>query len=107
MVSRGEPIPVIFAPILLRQFAKSAISGSQAADSITVLPFAKTAAIRTFAVPRTVEPKGPPRKISLPVRPLGVSDDVTIFKVDLCAELAQSPQVNVYWPVAYCTSTGH
>ena len=73
IISRGEPIPVIFAPILFRKFAKSATSGSQAADSITVRPFASVAAISTFAVPSTVEPNGPPIKISLPLKPFGAS----------------------------------
>ena len=73
IVNRGEPMPLILAPILLRQFARSAISGSHAADSITVRPPANVAAISTFAVPSTVEPNGPPRNISLPTNPFGAS----------------------------------
>ena len=44
------------------------ISGSQAALWMTVRPGTSTAAQSTFAVPVTVGPKGPPRKISRPPR---------------------------------------
>lgn len=73
----GSLLRAIFIHMLFnatcRHLAKSAISGSQAADSITVVPFAIVAAIITFAVPSTVEPNDPPRNISLPFRPLGAS----------------------------------
>ena len=39
------PAPAIFAPIALRQSARSTISGSRAAFSITVSPLASVAAI--------------------------------------------------------------
>ena len=73
MVSRGEPMPLIRAPMALRQLARSVISGSQAADSMTVRPLASVAAISTLAVPNTVEPKGPPRKMLAPLSPWGAS----------------------------------
>ena len=47
------PAPFIDAPILMRQFAKSIISGSFAAFRILVLPFANDAAIITFSVAPT------------------------------------------------------
>jgi hypothetical protein len=49
-------LPVILAPIWLRKFARSVTSGPQAADSMTVVPLAKQAAIITLSVPSTVEP---------------------------------------------------
>ena len=51
---REVPAPVIFAPILLRQSATSLISGSRAAFSITVVPWASEAAISAVWVPPTV-----------------------------------------------------
>ena len=69
MTNRGEPIPLILAPIAFRQFAKSATSGSHAADSISVVPLASVAAIITLPVPSTVEPNGPPKKICAPTNP--------------------------------------
>src|ERR1700755_1901352 len=41
---RDVPAPVILAPILLRQSATSPTSGSRAALSMTVVPFARGAA---------------------------------------------------------------
>jgi len=73
MVIRGEPAPVIWAPMALRYSARSWISGSHAADSMTVLPSASVAAIIRLAVPSTVEPNGPPRKISAPLSRLAVA----------------------------------
>ena len=46
MVMTLVPAPLIFAPMLFRQFAKSITSGSRAAFSITVVPSAKVAAGR-------------------------------------------------------------
>ena len=48
------PSPVISAPIELRKVTRSAISGSRAAFSITVLPSAKTAAMSKFSVAPTL-----------------------------------------------------
>ena len=47
------PAPMICAPMRLRNAARSAISGSRAALSIVVVPFARTAAMRTFSVAPT------------------------------------------------------
>lgn len=58
------PAPVIHAAdMALSMLARSATSGSHAADSMMVTPLAKAAADITLAVPSTVEPKGPPRKM--------------------------------------------
>ncbi len=54
IVITEEPAPSIFAPALLRKFARSTISGSLAQFSSVVIPSAKTAAIITFSVPPTV-----------------------------------------------------
>lgn len=44
MVTTGVPAPTILAPISLSMLARSTISGSRAALSITVVPCARTAA---------------------------------------------------------------
>ena len=49
----GVPAPSILAPILLRQLATSAISGSQAAFFKMVSPSASVAAIITLCVAPT------------------------------------------------------
>ena len=56
---RSVPAPSIFAPILLRKFARSTTSGSHAAPSMTVTPSERTAAIITLSVPSTVGPYFP------------------------------------------------
>ena len=48
------PAPRIFAPIAFKNVAKSTISGSSAAFSITVLPLAIEAAMITFSVAPTL-----------------------------------------------------
>ncbi len=65
---RGVPAPEIFAPILLRQSARSTTSGSQAALSITVVPWASEAAIIAVWVPPTVTLEN---AISPPASPRG------------------------------------
>ncbi len=73
MVTVGLPAPEICAPIAFRKSARSTTSGSQAALSMTVTPSASAAAIITFAVPSTVEPARPPRKIAEPTRRLALA----------------------------------
>jgi len=92
MVSLGEPMPVTFAPIAFSMPARSLISGSQAADSITVVPFARVAAISMFAVPRTVDPKGPPRNMFLPMRPLGAVATMLPFLREISAPSSRRPR---------------
>ncbi len=53
-VSVEDPIPSIFAPIWVSIAARSTISGSRAALSITVGPSASTAAMRMFSVAPTL-----------------------------------------------------
>jgi hypothetical protein len=48
------PAPVMRAPIELRNAARSAISGSRAALSMTVVPLAITAAMSRFSVAPTL-----------------------------------------------------
>ena len=48
------PAPLIFAPIEFRKFARSTTCGSRAAFSMTVSPFAFTAARMMFIVAPTV-----------------------------------------------------
>ena len=68
IVMVGVPAPLTLAPILFRQSAKSAISGSQAEFVITVWPFASTAASRVCSVAPT-DTNG--NSISPPFRPRG------------------------------------
>ena len=68
MTIRGVPAPEICAPILFRQSATSAISGSQAALVMTVVPFASVAAISATWVPLTVTLG---KSTSAPFRPPG------------------------------------
>jgi len=48
------PTPSILAPIAERKAARSPISGSRAAFSMTVVPLAATAAINRFSVAPTL-----------------------------------------------------
>ena len=66
IVRVGLPAPSMIAPIFESMAHRSAISGSQAAFSITVVPGIDTAAISTFAVPVTVLPNLPPRYTCAP-----------------------------------------
>ena len=68
MVMRGEPRPVILAPMAMSRRPTSSISGSQAAHSMTVTPVASAAADITLAVPSAVLPLGPPKKMCPPRR---------------------------------------
>jgi hypothetical protein len=54
IVMIAVPAPWIFAPILLSTSASSSTSGSRAAFSITVRPFASAAAMIRFSQPVTV-----------------------------------------------------
>ena len=49
------------APIVFKNCPRSTISGSVAAPVITVVPRASVAALKTLAVPVTVDPSGPAR----------------------------------------------
>ena len=68
-----EPAPSTRAPIAFRKFARSTTSGSRAADSITVVPRANTAAIIRLSVPSTVGPLSPRISTVVPTRPFGAS----------------------------------
>ena len=62
---RRRPMPSIWAPMGLRKRQRSAISGSRAALSSTVVPLARTAAMRMFSVAPTL---GNSRVMSAPRR---------------------------------------
>jgi hypothetical protein len=51
---RAEPAPTMRAPMALSSPARSLTSGSRAAFSMTVVPWASAAAIMRFSVPVTV-----------------------------------------------------
>ena len=55
MVMTSVPAPLIFAPMALSVSARFTTSGSLAAFSSRVVPFARAAAIMIFSVPPTVE----------------------------------------------------
>ena len=65
-----EPSPVILAPIAVKNSPRSTTSGSRAALSIVVTPFAKVAAVIIFSVAPTL---GNSRVIFAPLNPLGAS----------------------------------
>ena len=54
MVKVSVPAPLMLAPILFKRMAKSTISGSRAAFSMTVVPLARVAAIIRFWVAPTL-----------------------------------------------------
>ena len=62
------PTPSILAPIAANIWARSTISGSRAALSITVVPWASTAAISRFSVAPTL---GKSSQMLAPVSPSG------------------------------------
>ena len=68
IVISGVPKPSIFAPIETRNSPRSTTSGSRAALSIVVTPFARTAAVIIFSVAPTL---GKSSDIAAPVRPFG------------------------------------
>ena len=63
-----EPASRMSAPILFRKLARSTISGSRAAFSMIVRPFAVTAPIITFSVAPTL---GKSRVTMVPLSPWG------------------------------------
>ena len=62
----GVPKPSIFAPIEIKNSPRSTMSGSRAALSIVVTPFANTAAVIMFSVAPTL---GKSSSTGAPVRP--------------------------------------
>ena len=101
---RRGPAPLIRAPILVRQSARSTTSGSRAALRITVCPCASTAAIRAVcgAADRDL------RKLDLgalqAARRLG--NHISGFDVDLRAEAFQHHQQQVDRPRADRAAAG-
>ena len=91
MVMRRVPAPSILAPIEMRKSARSTTSGSQAADSMMVVPLARTAAIMRLSVPRTVGPCLPRRSTSVPVRPSFAAMNMLPPSVSMVAPIAWRP----------------
>ena len=94
MVITGLPAPVIIAPIWPSISARSEISGSRAALSITVMPLASTAAIRMFSVAPTL---GKSRLICAP-RSSVASPTTDPCSISIRAPSARSP--------LWCMSSG-
>ena len=87
------PAPLIRAPILTRQSARSLTSGSRAALAISVEPCASAAAIIATWVPPTVTLG---KSISAAVEAFGrLGDDVAGLDRDLGAELLQRHQQKI------------
>ena len=90
IVMIGVPAPWIRAPILLSTSASSSTSGSRAAFSITVRPFASAAAIMRFSLPVTV---GMSSTIVAPRSRLRLDLDVAVLERDLGAHRLEALQV--------------
>ena len=87
------PAPSIRAPIAVSIVQMSTISGSRAALSISVMPSARTAAIRMFSVAPTL---GKSSQISAPVQAVRrVGDHEAVLAGDVGAELGQAGDVHV------------
>ena len=87
-----DPAPRIMAPIRFKKAARSAISGSLAALSITVVPLARTAASNRFSVaPDTRELE---HDVS-PEEPLRPPLDVAVLEGERGAHLLEAGQVHV------------
>ena len=94
ITTRRVPAPEIRAPILTRKLARSTTSGSLAAESITVVPRASTAAIMRLSVPRTVGPCFPLMSISPPTSPSGALKTMSPASM---STLAPSPCMAFIW----------
>ncbi len=103
---RSVPAPSIFAPILLRKFARSTTSGSHAAPSMTVTPSASTAAIITLSVPSTVGPNLPCMLDLCPAQFRRKNFDVTALHAHCGAERFEAFQVQINWPIANDATAG-
>ena len=86
------PLPRSRAPIAFRRSAKSEISGSRAALSMTVVPFANAAAMRMFSVAPTL---GNSSVIGAPLKPIGEAPDVAVLELEGRAERLETGQVHV------------
>src|SRR5208283_500033 len=71
-------------------------SGSQAALSMTVTPWASVAAIITLAVPRTVEPARPPKKYGGAHQPLCAGRGVAAFDHDFRPQSGEAFEVQIH-----------
>ena len=77
------PSPDIFAPIEIKNSPKSTTSGSRAAFSIVVVPFASVAAVIIFSVAPTL---GNSKTMFAPFKPFGA------FAItNPCSELTSAP----------------
>ena len=100
------PAPSIFAPILLRKFARSTTSGSHAAPSMTVTPSANTAAIITLSVPRTVGPNFPRSRFAPRGQFRREDLDIAAFHPHRGAERFKTFQMQINRPIANDTAAG-
>ena len=103
MTMRLVPAPETFAPMRFRKSARSTISGSRAALSMTVSPSASTAAIIRFSVPGDrdlVEDETGAAQTSC-LRP-----NVAVFDLDGCAHRAQAGHVQIDGPCTNRTAAG-
>lgn len=97
------PAPDICAPQEQRKFARSAISGSRAALSITVSPSADAAAISIFRS----RPRSGTRGLFFSAETVGASArEHAALGLDLCAHKAQGGQVKVNRTQSYLAAAG-
>ena len=89
------PAPSMCAPIALRRSARSEISGSRAALSMTVVPLASAAAMRMFSVAPTL---GNSSVTAAPRKPVGEAADIAVLELEGRAERLEARQVHVDRP---------
>ena len=95
MVIVGVPAPETFAPILFSKSARSAISGSQAALLIEVMPWASTAASMVCSVAPT-EGKGKEMSAALQTMDRG-GFDIALLDQQVCAHRLKCFQMQIDW----------
>ena len=98
------PAPWISAPMRLSMSARSVISGSRAAFSMTVSPLASTAAVRRFSVAPTL---GNSSTTRAPGQPVGARLDEAVHDVELDAHRLQPAEVHVELAAADVVTAGH
>ena len=98
------PAPWISAPMRLSMSARSVISGSRAAFSITVSPLASTAAVSRFSVAPTL---GNSSTTRAPREPVGARLDEAVHDVELDAHRLEAAEVHVELAAADVVAAGH
>ena len=98
------PAPTTMAPMRLRKAARSAISGSRAALSMTVVPLASTAASSRFSVAPTL---GNSSTMRAPNSSSARASMYAVAKLELGAHLLEAAQVHVDRAGPEVVAAGH